>query len=382
MNSFKYLSFIVVVLTMLVSCTNSSQDNANKLPTDSIKIDKPIEEFDNKIPIIIALTHPDELQFASPMRYMCQTSDDSIIVYPSSYNFNGFYSGKKYEVPQNAIFDASEDVEYLCFDAFITNISNEIISIEKLLLDVAESQIDTNPYLYICTIEDKANTLIISDESWTNYGGFALEYSLLKKGEKFNGVYTQKKIFSKPGEYMEIDFTDDLKNMGYSYGSLKNKYGCPEEEYIVITSIDYSGDPSKLFYPFEWEELQEGQFSYYLGFCRLQGKITFFNGFKPVEFSARLSLSCRGDFGAGLDYNDHFDFCINTDGNNYQIIKPYITTLSPQSTEKISLKIKCSKSSFHKFTLRAISDTDIEISSKPVSLHFMMPKHAVQSDPL
>ena len=70
MNSFKYLSFIVVVLTMLVSCTNSSQDNANKLPTDSIKIDKPIEESDNKIPIIIALTHPDELQFASPKRYM------------------------------------------------------------------------------------------------------------------------------------------------------------------------------------------------------------------------------------------------------------------------------------------------------------------------
>ena len=394
------ISFFLTLSVTLISCKSKSDESCGDTmaitgkedeesdsyihnPGDTIAMtDKEAEESDDYIPIHINLTHPDDLQCGFPMRYKCNKSQERINIFPSSTNYDSFNSHKRLKVPRHAFYENTEDVEYLSFDAIITNNRDEAILIDRLILDVEESRIDTTPYLYLCTVEAEANTLYISDEGWADYGGFSLDYTLLKKGENFNGKYKYRKKFSRPQDCISIDFTEDMIRMGYKWDLLKSRfYG--GDNYIVVTSDGFSKDPSELFYPFEWSAVKYGDITYYLGFCRLMGRITFNdNSHSPVEFSAELSLSTEGGFGAALDYNDHFDFELNSDKRDYEIAKPYNITLRPQSTEKIAIKIKCDKSSFHKFRIRASADGGNIVKSLPVSLHYMMPRHAVQTENL
>lgn len=376
-----FSSFLILLAT---SCgRNKSKDQNLVDSTENFQTMYSEEEINFKtetnIPINLTVTHPDELLFEETMRYKSIMSEDSLMIYPSSHNYDGFHSQKPYTIPLIPSFEYSEDVEYLCLDAVITNNTDSPIITNELILYVESSFIDKSPYLYLCTVEDTANTLFISNESWVAHGGFTLEYSLLKKDEQFNGKYENKKEFINYEDVIAIDFTEDMKQMGYDFETLKNKFMWSEDSCLTITTDDTSESPSSLFYPFEWSTEEKLGTTFYIGFCRLVGRIILKQNYPPIEFTAHLSLSTAGGFGADFDYNDHFEFELQNDNSNYIIKRPYNMTLRPQASEKIALKIKCEKSSYHKFKIKAISDNDLEISSIPISLHFMMPKHAIQT---
>lgn len=379
MNLFYFLFILSIIF---ISCRRSDSENNQETSfTDILSGEEDNSNIKSStpthcIPIHINLAHPTELTENSDMQYQIKKGKNSIIIYPTSYNFDGFNSGERYMVRNHGYFDSTEDVECICLEAIITNDTDVPISVDKLIFEVEDSHIDPAPYLYICTVEDTPNTIIISDEGWTDYGGFTLEYSLMKKGEKFNGKYTHKRKLARPADFLEIDFTEDMKKMGYNWDYLNSNFKDQNNKYLFVSSDNYPGNPEKLFYPFEWSVIDYEYTNIYIGFCRLYGKISFERGHKPVEFMANLQLSTEGGFGGYLSDSDHFDVELFTNKANYKVVKPYHTTLQPQSTEKVSINMGCPKSSYHKFIIRATNDTDIDIISLPISFHYMMPRHS------
>lgn len=324
--------------------------------------------------IDISLIHPDELFCGYPMRYKMENQADTISIVPTSENFDGFTGGRRYKIPlmvSDAIF---ESVEYLAMDAYVTNKSEKPLVIDKLRLNVEESHIDEKPYLYLATLEDYSNSMVISDEGWADYGEMVLEYRLLRKGEEFDGRYDFRKTIKRPEESAIIDFTPELVKMGYKWDYVHDNFATdPDFPQIVAALGKNSGyDPGEVYAPFEWKEEDEWA---YTGFCRLFGRISF-TDYPPVEFNGYLSLSTTGGFGAGFDYDDSFNLKLRTDGKDYHVEMPYVTTIPPNEAERVKIVVKCRKSSNHKFILEAVNADGRKIVSKPVKLHYMMPRHA------
>lgn len=374
---------LVFSALVFASCTNGNRSSSND-STSYVEIDLNTEQSSRvseiDVPISISLTHPDDLEFGDPMRYKSSEQDKFISIFPSSRNYDAFHSGKRYEIPMEVCLGETEDVEYLSLDAIIANTTESPLSISRLMLQVEESEIDNEPYLYISTMENYSNALIIYDEGWTDYGDLVFEYTLLKKGENFDGKYNRKKDFRRPKDYIVVDFLPDLIAMGYNWSSLSEHYH-DEDQILSALPAEPGIDPGAAYYPFEWTYNNSEWEQNYEGFCRIYGKITFPSKNKSIEFQGKISLSTGGEFGAYLDYNDHFDYNLKVNGQDYEISKPYITTIAPNDVERIGLKIKCDKSSNHTFRLLAINDNGLVVSSKYVKLHYMFPRHCVEASP-
>lgn len=377
---------VVITIFLFFSCnkmgkeqSENSEFEQNKESADSLINDSVLDE-ESIIPIKISLTHPDELQFGEPMRYSLSDANNTINIRPTSRNYDGFFSGKRYEFPIFSLYGDTEDVEYLNIDAIIQNHTSENISINSLNVEVEKSEIDPRPYLYLHSAKCLSNRFLIFDEGWSDYGNMIIEYSILRKGEKFDGKYRKTKVYKRPKDFIKMDLTSDLIEMGYNWENIKSKnYENGELEYVDGIFDSDGIDPNSYYYPFEWADDGEGC---YEGFCRIYGRIKFSNHAHVAEFSGRISLSCRAEFGAALDYNDKFDIELKDVGESYTLKMPYITTIRPESVERIGLRIKCNKSTFHTFHITAPNDNGLTISTPTISLIYMLPRHSIESFPL
>lgn len=364
---------LLIVTTLLISCnkTNNSS-NEEEVETATVVVE---DVLNQDVQIGIKLIHPESLEFGEPMRYSLNETSEGIIITPHSRNLDAFTGGKRFEIPRVCGFvfgDGFECVEFLSFDAYIENNSDTPITLDELYIDVERSKLDDNPYLYMGTTEDVSNSMIIVNSGWADNGKMTLEYKLLKKGESFKGKYDFKKTYRLPDDGLIVNFTDDLIRLGYNWDYIKKTYGS-DDEYIFSLGKDGDSDnPNSLYFPFEWEAEDEWS---YVGFCRIYGRISFEKSDQIIEFQGKISLSTTGGFGAAFDYDDSFNAQLKTEGNNYKVRLPYVTTIQSNDAERVKFIVRCDKSSFHKLSLR-MKDGDGNIySSKDVSLHYMMPKY-------
>lgn len=285
----KYNVPFALILNASMICSCNSRVSQTSENVESEDIQSCISQTNvNNIVVNVDLIHPDPLQIAEPIRYSMQEKDDIIIISPHSRNYDGFMSGERYDIPLVVSDCIYECVEYLAFDVFLDNKSNNDVSIDKLYMDVESSSIDYSPYLYIATTEDVSNSLIIVDDGWGDYGELTLEYTLLKKDEEFDGTYDFKRTIERPKDSIIINLTDDLIKLGYNWDHIKAVYATDIEfpETVSCIRIDSQVDPDKIYTPFEW--VVEDDFAY-VGFCRIYGKISFSGFDHTVVFKGRLS---------------------------------------------------------------------------------------------
>lgn len=337
------------------------------------------ERINPDIPIDISLKHiqnPDDQDYDLTYE-IAEQDNDCIRIEPTSTYYDNYVSGVPFYIPTCSYWD-SETNEYPLLSCSIINNSNEDLSIDRLEVIVHSSKIDQLPYIHIFFEEDHSNTMTLINESYVNWGGMTLDYTILKKGETFDGNYRKSRTIDFFEDSMRIDLLDDLIEMGYDYERACKMCEEPISAEQPFLWLDINNDNfdeySSVFAPFEFQNHIDA--SEHDAFARINGRITFQNSSHPVYFEGRISLSTHGDFGGACSDADAFDVELRTDGENYTLMHPYITKIPAHGVEKISLAIKCDKSTVHKFRINAINSNELVIASKEIYLHYLNPPHS------
>lgn len=378
---------MLVAIYYFINTRIAQQENNLASDNESLINGNSKHKDDKLVSLSISLENPENYyDYQYDISYKMSEYDDYLSIDPTSYYYDLYTSGNRFEIPNIAfIEDVTEWNIYPKIDCFIVNNTNSTLSINELTINVVSSEIDPLPYLYIASEEAYSNKLVIANESWDEWESAFLEYSILKKGENFNGVYSSKKVIPYFKDFYRIDFTQDLIAMGYDYAKVKS---LDDEEYedacvgIWINKGNYN-TYKDIFLPFEIgiEYINnDGRIivddDRYSGFARIYGKLSIPEKSFSNEFYGRINLSTNGEFGAGMDEDDSFDVELKPIGKNYKIKFPYITTIEPEDSERIGLTILCQKSSLHSITIEAVNDNGLNIKSKEIKLHYLNPKHS------
>lgn len=388
---------LVVISMVSVSCGNSSKKNtssddnqmeANLIGTYSLD---EISEESIDIPVAINLIHTEDedmKQLVDAEYEVTHETDKDIYIDINSRYYKQYMSGTRFMVDKIAVFENSENVEYLTMNLDVVNNTNERLSIKELNIKVDESEPDTTPLIYICTTEEVSNSIYFVNQSWFNWKGLTFSYSLLKSGESFDGQYKKKRHIPYFDSYTVIDLLPDMISMGYDYDglikSIKTLYPhSPDDEdtddvsgkcvELYITGDDENFDFfQNKFEPFR---LNKSNFDEYVGSATLYGSIKFDDSDFKVDFIAEISLSTSGGLGALSYENDKFDVKLRSSGKDYTLRFPYTTVIEPYGAEMIKLSVKADKSSSHKFHVDIKNDNGLNIRSKDVNYHHYYPKN-------
>lgn len=297
---------------------------------------------------------------------------------PTSTYYDNYIDGNRMEIND---YQPIQN-EYPILGCYLVNNTDFPLNIDKLVLDVSESEKDPLPYLYIYT--STSHSLSFSNENWENWGNAILEYKILKKNEVFEGEYNKKIEIPYFEDDYDINFIDDLIEMGYDVTTISKEIGKAvnsiKESGIWIEITDNNFEKWKvLFNPFEIGKYDEvGNVSkedMYYGFARIFGQLSFANYPFNVKFKGRIILSTSTEYGAPDDIDDHFDVSLKPVGNNYVLRFPYVTSIAPGGNERINLRLKCPRSAIHHFKIKVENSNDIDISSKNIHLHYIKPRH-------
>ena len=392
-----FLLCLVVISMVSVSCGNSSKKNtssddnqmvANLIGTDGLG---EIAEESIDIPVAINLIHTEDeemKQLVDAEYEVTHETDKDVYIDINSRYYKHYMSGTRFMADKIAVFENSENVEYLTTNLDVVNNTNERLSIKELNIKVDESKPDTTPLIYICTTEEVSNSIYFVNESWFNWKGFTFSYSLMKSGESFDGQYKKKRHIPYFDSYTIIDLLPDMISMGYDYEglikSIKTLYPHSSDdedtddvsgkcvELYITEEDDNFGYFQNRFKPFR---LKKGNFDEYVGSATLYGSIKFDDSDFKVDFIAEICLSTSGGFGALSYENDKFDVKLKSSGEDYTIRLPYTTVIEPYGTEMIKLSIKADKSSLHRFHVDIKNDNGLKIRSKDVHFHHYYPKN-------
>lgn len=388
---------LIIICDIFTNKKNVSVNNTLRAST-IIATDEQTEDIDILIGVNLAHTEDEDMKKLIDAEYesVYETNNDIYIDINSDY-YKKYISGHRFMAPKIPYFDNSENVEHLTMTFDIVNNTDERLSIDKLNIMVEESTPDTIPVIYICTTEDCSNCIYFVNESWFNWNGFTFDYSILKKGESFNGVYKKSRHISYFDKFTIVDLLPEMKDMGYNFDELVNHIRDKNirlnrennrdwdvepidsvGNYYFLTFYLSSNDADfnlfqEKFKPFE---LKESKFKdEYVGTASLYGSIRFDHSDFKVDFVAEISLSTAAGFG-GLSYaNDKFDVKLKTIGNNYILQYPYTTIIEPKGTEMIKLSITADISSSHKFYVDINNDNGLKVRSKNIHFHHYYPKN-------
>lgn len=402
-----------VMISFFISCGNFSKKKTssddNQMEADLIEtggfdeiVEAPID-----IPISINVSNfSNEWKKKWFLGFMVKDEDDNAIYIDTTSPFyNDYVSGRRFQVPcYPFVGDGIESMEYLMLDIDIVNNTSQRIDVNELDFVVESSKMDSLPYLYIITESSISNTISFYNASWINWGGFYFMYSILKKGEPFDGKYKKKRHIDYFENDTIIDLLPDLLSMGYDFAEVcinadkeddeefnlslfKERCNLPyvfskwtnykkENKYETII-FPYQKDEdsfSPLFFPFETERDEERRLR---GVAKLYGKIKFDKFNYEVDFTAKIVLSDYGEYGAGSNLDDHFDIELKPQSDNYLLRYPYTTVIESYGAERVSLIVKVKKSSNHIFYLNLKNGNGLNIRSKKVHVHYMSPRNYI-----
>lgn len=401
-------SFLFFCLALIIpACSGKKTENKKSVVSDSIAISDENRMFMEDvwkekgidIPIAINLGHSndEEYEYLGVAEYrITKETDAEIFIDTNSSYYKKYMSGKRFKTDKLHIVENSENVEFLTLELDIVNNTDRKLSINELNLLVSESRLDSIPQIYICTSDDTGNCINFINQSWFNWKGFTFYYTILRKGESFNGEYKNKKYIPYFKDYQSIDLLPDLKEMGYDFDGLVKAirkrsgydprstakyefFRSKNDEFAFLCFAMEKDDPDFKFFnnkfaPFQLVKRHDFT-DEYSGQATLYGSIKFDNSTKTVDFIADISLSTPCDFG-GLSYeNDMFNVKLKSTGENYILRYPYSTVIEPRGSEFVKLIVVADKSSLHKFTVDLVNDNGLVIRSKKINFHHYQPKN-------
>lgn len=387
--------FVLNVIFILFSLIMFSCGRPVKSTDDGQMYDA--EDID--IPVSVSLGHledEDMRQLVNAEYEITDETDEDIFIDINSDYYNKYMSGSRFVVPQLAYFENSENVEFLTLNLDVVNNTDESLSVSELDVMVDESRPDTIPVVYMCSTETYSNCMFLVNESWFDWGGLTLSYSIMKEGESFDGNYRESRYIPCFDDYLIIDFFPDMEAMGYDIEGLTNCIRNRNIEYNLKNDFDNNVEPWEVddsnrflvfsirgddedfdffqdkFKPFG---LRNEYFDEYVGAATLYGSLKFDNMDFKVDFIAEISLSTPGEFGALSYLNDSFDVELETYGDDYLLMYPYTTVIEPYGSEYIKLIVKAGQSSTHRFKIDIKNDNGLTVRSKNIHFHSYCPKN-------
>lgn len=367
------------------------------------------------IVIGVNLVHP----WGADMEYsISKETDDSIYINSSCPYYDAYTSGERFKAPLLSMFEESK--ENLTVQLDVVNNNDTPLDIEEIMIDVAKSIPDSTPRIFVCTEYNCSNTITFINDSWYNWKGFTFHYTILRKGEKFDGKYRYHSHINY-FEYSEtFNLLPELMKMGYDFRNVckqldkMNEYldvspnynprdcqrmidmghrfydSYEENQYYTMCCerVFSSADTlERICFPFEvtrdgytdedeYADDDTSSLHIYEGRARLYGRLEFDDCDFAVDFSANISLFhyCGG---AGVGESDRFHVALHTNDSNYQLRYPFTTVIEPYGTEMLTLIIRVPQASYHNLRFVFPNGNDKAIRSKDIFLHSINPRHYI-----
>lgn len=392
----KNLIIILLTLIIMCGCKNSSNSKNNKEENyiDSIMFHN---EMDNTIDILVPVnlnhTEDEDMKQMKISEYEKVIESDRFIkIETNSTYYKQYTSGKRFFVEKKVYDGEGENIECLTLGLDLVNNTKTQLDISELEVIVENSKPDSIPLIYICTPDERSNTIAFTNESWFDWGGVTFSYSILKEGEHFDGNYKENVHFPYFDKIRYFNLLPSMKDMGYDFDGLINsikQYNIEKSEteeveiepwqdnylFFYIDENDSNLDFfKKKFYPFSFEKSDNGD---YEGYAFLYGSLIFDKTKYKVDFIAKVSLSTAAGWGALSFEADHYNVKLRTLGNSYKLRYPYTTVIDPYGSEYIKLSISADKSSSHKFYINIKNNNNLNIRTKDIIYHHYFPKNEV-----
>lgn len=354
----------------------------------------------------VNLVHP----CGADMEYnISRETDDSIFITSDCLYYNAYASGKRFEAPLLTMF--AESKENLTVQLDIVNNNDTPLDIEEIRIDVDKSTPDSTPRIFVCTEYNCSNTITFINDSWYNWKGFTFHYTILRKGEKFDGNYRYHSHINYFEESKRFNLLPELMKLGYDYRNAckqldsfneylnynprdcqrmidkgHNFYDEYDENqyYTMCCNKDFSQSDTldRIFYPFEVTQevyIEDGDTSispFFEGRAELYGRLEFDNSDFSVDFKAQISLFhyCGG---AGVGEDDRFHVALHANDSNYQLRYPFTTVVEPYGTEMLTLIISVPQASYHNLRFVFPNGNDKTIRSKDIFIHSINPRHYI-----
>lgn len=391
----KFVCVICLISIALISCSeNKKQSNSVAEIAENVSeeinkegdaisnsIDELVENITETSPEIgVKLINNKEKSIELKYYVKNETATD-IDIEPHGEYYDKYFSGKRFVFDTQPCYYLSNDnssdyyyfYEYPTIDYTIVNNGDFPLNITRLDIEVEKSHLDTTPYIYITSETINSNYLTLSNFSCANWGNVKLEYSILKRNEKFTGKYSNVKVIPFFNGIKFIDLTEDFIKMGYDNKrvlALSEKNDISPNVRCYCIDEENKDEALNLFYPFELMR-KESDSDTYIACARIYGRLSFSNHSKRIEFNGKVALSDICGYGDNAYENDRFDVKLNASGENYTKSYPYKTTIAPGEVERVRLIIGCDKSSYHNFVLKAINQEGRDLHSKRIKLHMM-----------
>ena len=349
------ISFVLILLAF-VSCSKKQSSN---------------EGGDSSLTDERVMTAP--LKLSSSSFTIESETDDEIVIGPCTPYYKEWMSNDRIELKSEPVLGYCDSIDYPIIDVYLTNNTDHAIVFNSLDFIVREIVIDDIPYIYLFDTQSRgeelgSNRILMKNESWSDWGVMHFDYSIMKRGESFDGTYKNRKDIPYFDDEYLVDFTQDLVGMGLDMSFLYENDWCPFEvgDYSVEELLN-------IFYPFE---IEEAVYEYFV-FARIYGKISFTKSNFTKEFYGPIYITPFGG-GAADDFDDIFDVELDYDRRDYTVRFPYSTTLKPGDNESVRLTLKCPRSSNHKFYISINNDNGLTMRTKDVKMHYLNGRHSTK----
>lgn len=236
-----YAILPIVLIFLFSSCKNIEKKPAPTIPVSSNTTPIPLHLTDNQdaskmnintvfsavssvfeerktiIPIAVNLCHDTDFE-------VVKDTEDTIFIDWANKYYKEYTSENRFQAPEVAYYEPGiiGYKGYLKMDIDIVNNSKEPLDIEELNINVHDSNIDSLPFVYICTEEEKSNTITFVNASCFDWKGLTFYYSLLKNGEQFNDNYLDTLHLDYFENDTTIDYLPKMITMGYNYNKVSS----------------------------------------------------------------------------------------------------------------------------------------------------------------
>jgi len=384
MKRFYNLVVSVIVLYFLAACSAKTAESSHV--TDTQTAEEVSESLDDAetaqdvidVPIYLKAysTKNDEYGDYPDLYFVGEQSDESLSINPEGKYYRIIQgNGDAHTVGYLDDYDCCNELPVISCN--IINNTDQDLDITGLDVHVKYSAPDQTPIIYITSEGIESYTLTFVNDSWFDWKECVFEYSILKRGEDFNGKYNYSKNIKYFQDSQQINFKKDIIDSGLNLESVEQHGGFAKICHLVGLATDNWDKPlpddirrvpglENLDYPFEFERSYDPM-------ARIVGRLTFSDG-HVQPFKGYISLWADG-FGGWYPTEEQYNFKFKEAGRDYTVSYPYVSVILQGKAEKISIALNADKSSRHEFEIVAKNTNGLIIKSCPVSLYLLKPRH-------
>lgn len=410
--------FIVVIAVIFISRTGEKKSRAFVESAGDVVIKASLldSSFVRTDSLLSKILTPDDYfgmseeididPFYKSFHYTDSFINDTCLIVPWGKYVGDYYSGNHISMVDPTFNILGEDyytnTHYPMLDVKLVNNSGETIVIDKLVIAVEESRIDSRPFVIV---SESAGQLSFSNRGWPEWSDCKFRFSLsAKKPDTPVADYTFETdlpffapndtiagFFLNMYDYLEasgVDF-NRIKQLSIAYSAENDKeipWWSAYYESTDVAAMEALDSLKKILAPieldcdsedmYEYDEAGEerlipGAKRFYFGDpgLWLSGVLDFDNGRHIISVDGFVRILSSEGYGApALEVNRKFDVRFKDEGINYTVDYPVSRILKNGEGDRIVLQLDADKTTHHHFKVRLDNINGHTYESNPVDL--------------